>query len=45
MRNFVGDHLGFAAGFAPEILLPMILGKLAGGVSAVVLALLITNKD
>ena len=40
-----GDHLGFAAGFAPEILLPMILGKLAGGISAVVLALLITNKD
>lgn len=40
-----GDHLGFAAGFAPEILTPLILGKLAGGVSALILALLLTKKD
>ena len=40
-----GDHLGFAAGFAPEILVPMLLGKLTGGVSALVLAMLITKKD
>lgn len=39
-----GDHLGFTAGFAPEMLLPMILGKLAGGISAVVLALLLTKE-
>lgn len=39
-----GDHLGFAAGFAPEILPAMILGKLAGGVSAVAVALLLTKK-
>ena len=40
-----GDHLGFTAGFAPEMLLPMILGKLAGGVSAVFVALWLTRKD
>lgn len=39
-----GDHLGFAAGFAPEMLIPMILGKLAGGVGAVAVALLLTRK-
>ncbi|MBQ9148263.1 MAG: ethanolamine utilization protein EutH [Oscillospiraceae bacterium] len=39
-----GDHLGFAAGFAPEMILPMIIGKLAGGVSAVAVALLVTRN-
>lgn len=40
-----GDHLGFTAGFAPELLGAMILGKLAGGVSAVLLALVMTRKE
>ena len=40
-----GDHLGFTAGFAPEMMGAMILGKLAGGVSAVVVALWLTRKD
>ena len=40
-----GDHLGFTAGFAPQMLLPMILGKLAGGFSAVAVALWLTKKD
>lgn len=40
-----GDHLGFTAGFAPEMLLPMIVGKLVGGVSAVAVALWLTRKD
>ncbi len=40
-----GDHLGFAAGFAPELLPGMILGKLAGGISAVAVALLLTGKQ
>ena len=40
-----GDHLGFAAGFAPEILPAMIVGKLAGGISAVAMALLLTRKE
>jgi len=40
-----GDHLGFTAGFAPEILPGMIVGKLAGGVAAAALALLLTKKE
>ena len=39
-----GDHLGFAAGFAPQMLPAMILGKLAAGISAVAVALLLTRK-
>ena len=39
-----GDHLGFTAGFAPEMLPAMILGKLAGGITAVAVALLLTKK-
>lgn len=40
-----GDHLGFAAGFAPEIMGAMITGKLAGGVSAIAVALWLTRKE
>ncbi len=40
-----GDHLGFTAGFAPEMMGAMIVGKLAGGVSAVALALVLTRKE
>ena len=40
----LGDHMGFTAGFAPKMLVPMILGKLAGGISAVAVALLLTRK-
>lgn len=40
-----GDHLGFTAGFAPELLGPVILGKLAGGISAVMVALMLTRKE
>lgn len=40
-----GDHLGFAAGFAPELLGPMVLGKLSGGIAAVAVALLLTRKE
>ena len=39
-----GDHLGFAAGFAPEMLPAMIVGKLAGGISAIAVAVLLTRK-
>ncbi len=39
-----GDHLGFTAGFAPELLPAVIVGKLVGGVSAVTVALLLTRK-
>ena len=40
-----GDHLGFTAGFAPEMLPAMILGKLAGGISAVAVALWLTGQE
>ena len=40
-----GDHLGFTASFAPEVLPGMIVGKLVGGAASVVLALLLTKKD
>lgn len=40
-----GDHLGFAAGFAPEMIGPMIVGKLVGGVSAVTVAMWMTRKE
>ena len=39
-----GDHLGFTAGFAPEMLPAMIAGKLAGGISAVAVALWLTKE-
>ena len=39
-----GDHLGFTAGFAPEMLPAMIAGKLAGGISAIFVALMLTKK-
>ena len=40
-----GDHLGFTAGFAPELLPAMIIGKLAGGISAIAVAILLTRKE
>lgn len=38
-----GDHLGYTAGFAPDFLPALIVGKLAGGISAAALALLLTR--
>ena len=40
-----GDHLGFTAGLAPEMLSAMIVGKLVGGVTAVAAAMLLTRRD
>ncbi len=40
-----GDHLGFTAGFAPEMLVPLIVGKLAGGITAIGVAMLLTKKE
>ena len=39
-----GDHMGFTAGFAPQWLVPMIIGKLVGGISAVAVALWLTKE-
>ena len=40
-----GDHLGFTAGFAPEMMGAMIIGKLVGGISAVGVAMWLTRKE
>ena len=39
-----GDHMGFTAGFAPSMLPAVIVGKLAGGITAIFVALLLTGK-
>lgn len=40
----LGDHLGYTAGFAPEMLPGVIVGKVVGGIGAVAVALLLTRK-
>lgn len=39
-----GDHLGFTAGFAPQMLPAVIVAKLTGGITAVAVALMMTRK-
>lgn len=39
-----GDHLGFTAGVEPNMIVPMIVGKLVGGITAVILASLVLPK-
>ncbi|HGM3509113.1 ethanolamine utilization protein EutH [Clostridioides sp. ZZV15-6383] len=39
-----GDHLGFTAGFNANMITPMIVAKLIGGITAVLLAMVIANK-
>lgn len=39
-----GDHLGFTAGVEPEMIMPMIVGKLVGGVVGILFALAVANK-
>lgn len=39
-----GDHLGFTAGVAPQLITPMIVGKLAGGISAIILAIFLSKS-
>ncbi|MBQ2956940.1 MAG: ethanolamine utilization protein EutH [Clostridia bacterium] len=41
----LGDHLGFTAGVAPEMIAPLVVGKLAGGAVALLLALWQTRKE
>lgn len=40
----LGDHLGFTAGVAPEMIVPMIVGKLVAAITATILAYLIARK-
>ena len=39
-----GDHLGYTAGFAPELIPALVVGKLAGGIAAVAVAWLLTKE-
>lgn len=39
----MGDHLGFTAGVVPEMITPVVIGKLVGGVLAIALAILMTK--
>ncbi|KAK2242101.1 ethanolamine utilization protein EutH [Clostridioides difficile] len=39
----LGDHLGFTAGVVPEMITPVVIGKLVGGVLAIALAILMTK--
>ncbi|MBK7821071.1 MAG: ethanolamine utilization protein EutH [Tessaracoccus sp.] len=41
----LGDHLGFTAGVAPDMIAPMIAGKLVAGITAVALAYLLFAKS
>ncbi len=41
-----GDHLAFSANFQPTILLPLLLGKLTGGISAFTVAVwVVASQD
>ncbi|TPG68149.1 ethanolamine utilization protein EutH [Brevibacillus laterosporus] len=40
-----GDHLGFTAGVEKDLIFPMIVGKLVGGITAVLVAILIASKS
>lgn len=39
-----GDHLGFIAGVDKTMIFPMVVGKLVGGISAIILAILMFGK-
>jgi ethanolamine transporter len=40
----LGDHLGFTAGVEQNMIFPMIVGKFTGGVTAVILAMIIGKR-
>ena len=40
----LGDHLAYCSASAPSLVIPMVVGKLAGGISALILAFFITKK-
>ncbi|CQR25590.1 ethanolamine transporter [Streptococcus varani] len=41
----IGDHLGFTAGQNPNMIAPMMVGKIVGGITAVILAFVLTKKE
>jgi ethanolamine transporter len=40
----LGDHLGFIAGYAPDMIAAIVISKLAGGIAAVVIALFVSKS-
>jgi ethanolamine transporter len=40
-----GDHLGYTAGVNKDMIFPMVIGKLVGGITAVIVAVIVTKKD
>jgi len=40
----LGDHLGFTAAVKPDMIFPVIVGKLVGGITAILIAMLVTGK-
>jgi len=40
-----GDHLGFTAGVAQEMIFPMVVGKIVGGITAIAVAIFFINKE
>ena len=40
----LGDHLGFTAGVAKEMIFPMIVGKLVAGVTAILVAMFMSKR-
>ncbi|WP_232699508.1 ethanolamine utilization protein EutH [Brevibacillus daliensis] len=40
----LGDHLGFTAGVAKDMIFPMIVGKLVGGITAIIVAMFLSRN-
>ncbi|MBE9909895.1 ethanolamine utilization protein EutH [Enterococcus mundtii] len=40
----LGDHLGFTAGVAKEMIFPMMVGKIVGGITAIFVAVFMANR-
>ncbi len=40
----LGDHLGFTAGVAQDMIFPMIVGKMAGGITAIFVAMFMADR-
>lgn len=41
----LGDHLGFVAGYCPEMIVPVLVGKLTAGITAVALAYVVMKRE
>lgn len=41
----LGDHLGFVAGYCPDMIMPLLVGKLTAGVTAVALAYAVVGRE